>query len=276
MVRNRVTFRIVEVSESEFDFDKYYEDFRVDFLNPLISVDGLMEKYPIPKYKYKEWSKRIKDEEGLSKKPVYTCSVNKVGIDGLRENQNIYRLANCYGISKHFHGVRKYFGKYPDVETARKVRNILYQSDWDEALVPELMEKFGYSKEQTVYEKAMEYYDDFKKLYVGNPPTKYTDILKKLNITPSMYSVLVSAIKKENPHIKKTRYYCYGNRKLKPVGRKKRKKRVREMRYITHQPDGAYTVSKHIDGVHKSFGTFHSKSEAIKRRDYLEANGWKR
>lgn len=271
----KLNFRIVEVSESELDYDKHYEDFREDFLNPLITVDDLMEKYGIPKYKYREWSNKIKEEEGLNRMPVFNNAVNKVGIEGLRENQNIYRLSNCYGISKSINHERIYFGKYPDIETARKVRNILHQSGWDTSLVPELMEKYGYSKEKTTYEKAIEHYDEFLKLYTANPPVKYLDILKILRINSSMYSVLVSEVKRRNPYIRKTRSNCYdGERKQKSV-KVERKHKKKEMKYITSQPNGSFTVSKHINGVHRSFGTFRNVKDAMERRDNLVMNGWK-
>lgn len=272
---SRPNFKVVEVSESELDYDKHYESFREDFLNPLITVDDLLEKYDIPKYKYREWSKKIKEEEDLKQMPIYRNSVNKVGIEGLRKNQNIYRLSNCYGISKHINRERIYFGRYPDIETARKVRNILHENNWDVSLVPELMDKYGYSKEKSTYEKAIEHYDEFYKLYTANPPVKYADIMKRLGITSSMYSVLVSEVKRKNPHIKKTRYYCYDDRKLKPVKAQKRKHKDREMKHITVQPNGSFTVSKHINGIHKSFGTFKNKKDAIERRDKLVENGWK-
>ena len=270
-------FRIVEISDSERNYEDCYEDFRRDYLNPLISIDDLLEKYSIPKYQYREWSSKIKAEEGLSRKPIYTQSVNKVGVEGIRENQNIYRLAECYGISKFFNGERKYFGKYPDLKTAKKVRNILYENDWDTSLIPSLMEEYGYTKERKVYTEAMKHYDEFKDLYTANPPVSYVNILKRLGITQSMYSVLVTELRKENPNIKKTRRYSYSERKAKPVlVEKKSKVKQRKLRYITKQHNNTYTVTKHKDGVHRSFGTYQTLDEAIKRRDSLEANGWKR
>ena len=107
------------------------------------------------------------------------------------------------------------------------------------------------------------------------PPVKYKDILSGLGINASMYSILVSEVKRRNPNIKKTRYYCYDDRKLKPVKAQKRKHKDREMKHITVQPNGSYTVSKHINGIHKSFGTFKNKKDAIERRDKLVGNGWK-
>ena len=274
-IKTRPTFRIVEQSESSMNYEQYYDEFKEDFLNPLISIDGLMEKYPIPPYIYRRWSKMIKDEHHLTKKPVYIHSVNKVGVEGLRENQNIYQLKDCYGISKTFNGVRKYYGKYPDMDTARKVRNILYENDWDESLLPDLINEYGYTKERTLYNKAMEHYDEFKRLYTGNPPTRYVDMLKQLGINPQMYSILVTELRKENPHVKKTRYYSYDDPDKKPMLVTVQKERKRKkMRYISVQHNGSFTVNKHIGGVHKSFGSFKRLDDALNRRDELEANGW--
>ena len=43
---------------------------------------------------------------------------------------------------------------------------------------------------------------------------------------------------------------------------------------ITDKYNTYYQVRKQVDGKYLNFGTYTNLTSAIKRRDYLEANGW--
>ena len=268
---SRLNFRIVEVSESEHNYDSFYEDFKEDFLNPHVTVDDLISKYNIPPYIYKRWSKMIKEEYGLGKKPCYTHSSRNMSLY-LKKNSYIYPLTNSYGIRKKLDGEMKYFGKYKDIETARMVRDKLYESNWDKKLAEELIKEYGYVKPVGLKpDELMPKYEEFKHLYL-DVPTKYEDIMEKLDVNCHGYNWLVHRLREDYPDAKKNRMRCYGNKK--PKKKSIGKIKSRPMRYIHKQPNGKYIIRKVINGREYTFGTYKNLYSAKRKRNKLEANGW--
>ena len=65
-----------------------------DYLNPDTYVDDLIAKYDIPPYIYREWSARVREEEGLARKPHCRFGSSPY----ITPNRYIYRLSKCYGM----------------------------------------------------------------------------------------------------------------------------------------------------------------------------------
>ena len=273
MGKKKLNFRIVEVSESDREYKHLYDDFKKDFLNHMYSVSDLRDKYDIPNYVYREWSDKIRREYGLHKKPTLHHSST------FRPNLHLYRLSDGWCILKKKISGMEYFGRYPDVDTARFVRDELIKSNWDTVRAKELIEEYGIVKNSKVDpDELMLKYDEFKHLYL-DVPTRYNDIIDMLGITPYKYNWLLMKLREEIPDVKKNTLRCYGS-KLTYKKHKTHKKptpikvKERPMRYIHKQRNGKYSVVKIIDGKAKSFGTYRLLESAKNRRSKLEANGW--
>lgn len=265
--KKRLNFRIVEVSESDRDFNCTYDEFKEDYLNPRYSVPELKKKYDIPPYLYREWSAKIREEEGISRKPcLYQQPLTS-------PNMHLYKLKDGWGIHKKIDGKMKYFGRYHELETARMVRNKLVEARWDDELALELSNKYGYQKIYNIDEKLlMDKYDEFVHLYL-EVPTKYQDILSILKINPHAYNWLVHKVREEyGQDVKKNKLRCYDENFEIKYNQEKIKQKP--MRYIRKTPNGKYSIMKIVDGKLKSFGTYNRLDTARKCRNRLEANGW--
>ena len=275
MVKKKLNFRIVEVSESDRDYEHLYDDFKKDYLNPDMYVKDIVAKYDIPPYIYREWSARVREEEGLARKPHCRFGSSPY----ITPNRYIYRLSKCYGIHKEIDGYKEYFGKYEDLETARLVRDKLVEANWDRNVADELIKEYGYVKKTGANpDVLMPKYDDFKHMYLDEP-TKYQDILERLNINAHGYTWLLHKLREEyGKDIKKNKLRCYDpnhpcNQPKIPKP-KVSKVKQKPMRYLHKQRNGKYTVTKVVDGVQRCFGTYSNLKSAKARRNKLERNGW--
>ena len=273
MVKKKLNFRIVEVSESDRNYEHLYDDFKKDYLNPKTTASGLRDKYGIPPYQYREWSKKIRDEEGIYRKPNCKFGSSR----HITPNQHIYKLSMSYGIRKEIDGMMEYFGKYEDLETARLVRDKLVDAKWDFNLRDKLIREYGYIKPTGVHpEILMTKYDEFKHLYL-DVPTRYEDILERLELNSRSYTWLLNKLREEyGRDIKKCKLRCYDPNKSfeKPKKPTIPKIKSRPNRYIHKNSRGKYEIIKIIDGKQKYFGCYNLLGSARNRRNRLEANGW--
>lgn len=268
----KINFRIVEVSESDRHYEHLYDSFREDYLDFRCSSKDLKEKYDIPPYLYREWSKKIREEEGLNRKPsTYQFMFS--------ENIHIYKLCEGYGIRKKINGFMEYFGRYKELDTAKMVRDKLIDAKWDKEVAEELIKEYGYIKPSSIdMNELMGKYEEFKHLYL-DVPTKYQDILSKLHLNARQYRVLVEMVREEyGRDIKKNKLRCYDGsysfKKSKNVTPKPDKVKSRPLRYIRKNTRGKYEIIKVIDGKQRYFGCYSNLTSAMNKRCRLERNGW--
>ena len=135
---SRVNFHIVENSDDHLD--EIYEEFKEDFLNPKFHVPELKKKYDLSPSKYKTLRSRVLTETGLKEKPTLKGGCNYT----ITERRYIikHRHGKCT-IYKTIDGYKKSFGTYPDFETAKHVRDILVDNNWDEKIARDLRKEYS-------------------------------------------------------------------------------------------------------------------------------------
>lgn len=246
-----MNFKIVEGHANVIDYDEIYDDFKNDYLDPYYSAKDLKEKYNLDRRDYKVLNNRVREDTGLVKKPSNHSFP-------LKDNTYIYKLTNCYGIRKRKGNDRMYFGYYPDMDTARMVRDKLVDNKWDVELGKELYAKYGCEKGNKHNVDLSELVDEFKHLY-ADEPNRVEDIMKKLKISQDSYSNLLSLVREKYPSIKK-----------KCVRRESYNIKDRPLRYIQEDYDGKWAIRK----SNKRWGRFENLQDAIKYREVLESTVW--
>lgn len=193
--KERPNFTISYRTTPEVD----YEEFKEDFLNCFMKIDEIKEKYGLTKSEFKEYRQRVLDETGLKRKPTYTYS----SIHFFGGAEYIQKKSNGYIVVKTFNNSRdgystKYFGRYPDYETAKMVRDKLIESNWDERLGTYLKEEYGLSRSdiRPAYDRAKKIYSEFKDLYF-NSSLQIKEIQVQLGISQRVYKYLIDMIRDE-------------------------------------------------------------------------------
>ena len=120
------TFSIVE--QKTRDIDTIYDDFKTDYLNPLITVNEICSKYNLSNSNYKHLRKRVREETGIEIKPNYYHK------SGFFDNPNKYiqKQGNRYVIIKTINRKKTYFGGFKRIEDARRKRDELIENNWVE------------------------------------------------------------------------------------------------------------------------------------------------
>jgi len=189
--------------------DVDYEAFKEDFLNPYLKVDYLKEKYGMSNSDWRYYRNMVLEDTGLSRKPSYNrmdcvSVVNdkcvhkpdkKPDLHIRKVDDNNYIIVKSYG-----HGSNrdtKYHGRYPDIETARMVRDKLIECDWDYNVSAYLKNKYGVDRKKPAYLKALDIYPVFEDYYFHSK-LKITEICDKLNITLRMYEYLIQMIRENH------------------------------------------------------------------------------
>lgn len=137
-MREEVNFRIIENSDDHLE--DIYPEFKEDFLNPKFHVPELKQKYDLSPSKYKQLRGRVLSETGLKEKPTITGGRNYT----ITEKRYIikHKHGKCT-IYKTINGYKKSFGTYPDFKTAKHVRDILVENDWDEKIAKDLKKEYS-------------------------------------------------------------------------------------------------------------------------------------
>lgn len=123
------------IVEGGMDYDEFYEDFKLDFLNPKMTIDEIVEKYGISKNRYSTLRKRVCEETGLKGKPMKHFD-GKSGRDYVQR-----RGKDKWVIVKKIGEKRVHFGMYDNFDTAVKIRNELMECGWDKTKFPEIRSK---------------------------------------------------------------------------------------------------------------------------------------
>ena len=186
---SKPTFRIIE----GYDIDVNYEGFKKDFLNPLILKDELIEKYGLNRSTYKEYRKKVLDETGLSMKP----SCNHRDSPNLVLVNNIRKIGDYYIVMKITYGKTVFYGRFPDYDTAKMVRNRMVESNWDKILGEELKHMYGMTRVKPSLDEAKRVYDEFEYEYFFSD-LKLKEIREKLGIKRSVYQYLIMMIREKH------------------------------------------------------------------------------
>ena len=187
-------FKIVEGDYSTID----YETFKKDFMNPDILAGDLRKKHGISSKQYRRLSHRVYEEEGISRKPSRSHSILK-HYETHVSTEDIYIRSSPAGgffITKVWDYKTHYFGRYPDIETARMVRDALVESNWDLSVRDEMILKYSVKPANLAYRKAESMFDKFEELYFHSD-LKISEILKKYHISSTVYAYLIRMIRKK-------------------------------------------------------------------------------
>lgn len=186
-----VKFQVIK-GESK-NLDEVYALFKEDFLNPNIKVPDLMKKYNLSRKDYVFFRERVFLETGLKIKPV-----NKTYYSNLfDENRLISQHSDgTCTIIKWINGHCKNFGTYPDLESAKVVRDKLIENDWDEDILNDLKMEYATIRSIPAYYRAIRYYDDFEELYLND--YSRDNIINNLGISYYQYHILLDKVKENN------------------------------------------------------------------------------
>lgn len=192
----RPNFRIVENYEPQVD----YEEFKKDFLNPLMLKSDLRKKHDISDNQYNRYRERVLKETGLSRKPS-TCHHTDMGKVMTCNHPNaefIVKVGDCYVITKTIKGKVHYFGRYKDYATAKMVRDKLYKANWDKSLGEELKQIYGMVRKKSALDKAKKVYNEFEDRYFNDLDTTVSNILDDLGASGSAYRYLLMFLRENH------------------------------------------------------------------------------
>lgn len=184
-------FRIIENPPSEID----YEAFKEDFLNPHMLALDVKKKHGMTKSMWRDYRQQVLDETGLKEKP----HKNHRLINDIRycpSAEYIQKKPNGYIVVKTTHGKTKYHGRYLDYDTAKMVRDKLYDANWDEALSVMLKEQYGIGRTSTGYNKAKLLFDEFEDKYF-NSDKKIMEIREEMDISTRVYKYLILMLREK-------------------------------------------------------------------------------
>ena len=193
-VKERPTFRILEGYKPDVD----YEEFKKDFLNPFILVKELREKYGMSDRVYNEYRERVLKETGLWMKPSKAHKKFIKGVPISREckcAEYIQEINGDFVVVKTRGYITKYFGRYEEYETAKKVRDTLLENNWNEELGEELKALYGKKHLRPAFEKAKEVYDAYETRYFFDREHTLEEIKQELGIKGRMYEYLLLMLK---------------------------------------------------------------------------------
>lgn len=203
LTREKPNFRIIENYEVDVD----YEEFKRDFLNPLILKNELLEKYSISNKRYCDLRDRILNETGLLKKPSCTRpDVNAFPLNKMNY-EHIQKVGDFYVVTKRIKYVNHYFGRYADYGTAKMVRDRLVESNWDLVLGAELKKLYAVKRSKPALERAKEVYDEFETRYFFDEDHTLKEICSEMKIKPSVYGYLLSLLREKHGRNMNRRMY---------------------------------------------------------------------
>jgi len=185
MSSSDVNFRIVEYVPPVVD----YEEFKEDFLNPMITVEELKEKYNLGRSEWNHYRSRVLEDTGLSRKPS-----TRMGVHPTANYEYIQKIGDGYVISKTIGVNTRYYGRYTDYDTAKMVRDKLIESGWDNHLGMYLRDKYAIARRKPAYEKAVEIYPVFEDYYLNSSLT-IPKIRERMGISQNCYRYLLAMVR---------------------------------------------------------------------------------
>ena len=183
----KVNFRIIDGDKWNSKVD--YEQLKLDYLNPSISVKEILKKHNISRGEYYRQRKIIVEETGVKIKPSYNGGTSQI-VDVMRYITQD-PLSQKYRVQKYIDGMLRHYGRYKDLEEAIRVRDALIEHDWDwqyywENIRPHVFTEFPFSSRKDIA-------DDFEKDYLDGMTGK--QLKKKYGLSAYHYNNLSTSIK---------------------------------------------------------------------------------
>lgn len=195
MAEDKPTFRVLEGNEWEDKLD--YEQLKVDYLNPQMTVDDILKKHDISKGEYYRQRKRIAEETGVPCKP--STYGGKPKIHNSDEYITYDDLAQKFRVAKYINGVLRHYGRYKTLEEAQRVRDVMIDHDWDwqfywEKIKPSFFTNFPLNSREEVM-------DDFEKDYLDGMTGR--ELKKKYGLSNHYLNTLSTSIKHKHGLMRK-------------------------------------------------------------------------
>lgn len=190
-------FNIIEGYVPDVD----YEEFKEDFINPHILVSEIREKYNISQRVYNEYRDRVLKETGLWKKPNIAHQRFIKGVpltSNYKSAEYIREIKGDYVVVKTIGYDTRYYGRYEDYETAKKVRDVLVENNWNQDIGMELKELYGKHRLKPSLDKAKEVFDEFEKRYFFDRDTLIVDIREEMDISMRTYQYLLMMLRNKH------------------------------------------------------------------------------
>ena len=192
---DKPTFRIIDGDKWNSNID--FEQLKLDYLNPKITVDDILKKHNISRGEYHRQRKRIVEETGIPVKPSVHGGQPK--IHNSNEHITYDSLAQKFRVSKYINGMLRHYGRYKTLEEAQRVRDVMIDHDWDydfywNNIKPSYFTKFPLSSREEVM-------DDFEKDYLEGMTGK--ELMKKYGLSPHYLNTLSMSIKHKHGLMRK-------------------------------------------------------------------------
>jgi len=180
-------FRIIDGDKWESDID--FEQLKLDYLNPKITVPQLIKKHNITRGEYQRQRKRIVEETGVPRKP--STHGGRLKTYNSEDNITYDSLAKKFRVSKYINGMLRHFGRYDTLQEAERVRNVMVDHDWDwdfywDNIRPSCFTNFPLNSRKEVM-------SNFEKDYLDGMTGK--NLIKKYGLTPYHLATLSESIK---------------------------------------------------------------------------------
>ena len=170
------------IIEGKDNFEELYLKFEKDYLGSELTISEILSKHNISQNMYKKLLKAVYKRTGY-KRPKHT-HLKKYRMRCIEETKSgNYRIRRT----------PYYYGTYPSLEIALKVRSILDENDWDVSLVPQLREMYTVPKES--FMDSFKEYDEFANDYLEG--MSLFDLMEKYNISKYFYQKLSAKVKND-------------------------------------------------------------------------------
>ena len=194
-MKDKPRFRIIDGDKWTSDVD--FEQLKIDYLNPTITVDEILKKHNISRGEYHRQRKKIVEETGVPVKPSVHGGQPK--IHNSSEYITYDSLAQKFRVSKYIKGMLRHYGRYKTLEEAQRVRDVMIDHDWDwdfywENIKPSYFTNFPLASREEVM-------DDFEKDYLAGMTGR--ELMKKYGLTPHYLSTLSTSIKHKHGLMRK-------------------------------------------------------------------------
>ena len=164
------------------------EELKKDYLNPKMEVKDICKKHDISRNRYNKLRREIVAETGVTHKPT------AIGGRDIRYNKlkHIHKveLSGKYRLTAYKDGKIHFYGNYDTLETAKEVRDLMIEHDWDR----NYYDKFIRTKYHPNLDMStpVGFEDDF----MSGMPVK--ELRGKYNLTQYQYRLIAMAIKQKH------------------------------------------------------------------------------
>lgn len=180
-----MNFTIVENYEVSVD----YEEFKKDFMSMEYTNIELRKKYDLSPNKYKEYSKKVCTDLGISRKPkaIPKNPIKSIEANGqfISMHRNKWRVGKSFGSSTYL-----YRGSYDSLEEAKVVRDYMVRNEWSKEIYARI-KKSIFRKRPFEHEEKV--FSEFENDYIQGMQSH--DLIEKYGVTSTNYNRLSRRIK---------------------------------------------------------------------------------